>query len=83
MLKRTDGDGSISPQLMNCIEHGRRSYRPYVRDLATALEVNDAALWFFLGEIPEQYRVLPYNFDLSRIQKAYSAFYEVLCDVDA
>jgi len=83
MLKRTDGDGSISPQLMNCIEHGRRSYKPYIRDLATALEVDDTVLWFFIGEIPARYRIMPSDFDLARIRLAYMTFAETLRDVDA
>jgi transcriptional regulator with XRE-family HTH domain len=74
LIKRTDGDGSISPQLMNCIEHGRRTYRPYVRDLAKALEVHDTVLWFFIGEIPERYRVITEKVNLARIQSAYLAF---------
>ena len=77
MVKRLDGDGSISPQLMNCIEHSRRSYKPYIKDLARALQVHDSVLAFFIGHIPARY-TLGVKVDISRIPDAYLAFMNVL-----
>ena len=80
MIKRLDGDGSISPQLMNCIEHGRRPYKPYMQDLAKALQVDELVLACLIGYIPEKYRALPDNLD--NIPKAYYAFWQELHDAD-
>ena len=77
MVKRLDGDGSISPQLMNCIEHGRRPYKPYIKDLARALQVHESVLSFFIGHIPARY-TLGVEVDISRIPDAYLAFMNVL-----
>lgn len=72
-IRRLDGDGSISPQMMNCIEHGRRSYEPYIEDLADALLVDDWILCFYVGRFPK-HLIDGYDGDNETIMKAYSAF---------
>ena len=76
-LRRTDGDGAISPQLMNCIEHGRRSFKPYVKDLSIALEVDAWVLYFYLGQIPS-YFIDGLDVDDTTIVNAYEAFNYVI-----
>jgi transcriptional regulator with XRE-family HTH domain len=76
-LRRIDGDGSISPQMMNCIEHGRRSYEPYVKDLSTALMVDPWVLHFYLGQIPS-YFIDGLTVDDATIVNAYEAFNYVI-----
>lgn len=72
-IRRLDGDGSISPQMMNCIEHGRRSYEPYIDDLADALLVDDWILYFHVGRFPKQL-IDNFNGDHDTIIEAYCAF---------
>lgn len=72
-VRRLDGDGSISPQMMNCIEHGRRSYEHYIDDIADALMVDDWILCFYIGRLPK-YLVDDYDGDHETIMEAYSAF---------
>lgn len=76
-VRRLDGDGSISPQMMNCIEHGRRCYESYVTDLSTALEVDPWVLYFYLGRIPF-YFIDGLKVDDNTIINAYEAFNYVI-----
>ena len=76
-IRRLDGDGSISPQMMNCIEHGRRSYKPYIADLADALLVDEWVLYFFLGEFPPEY-IGSFDGDLEKVSNAFDAFRSAL-----
>jgi transcriptional regulator with XRE-family HTH domain len=81
-IRRIDGDGSISPQMMNCIEHGRRSYKPYIADLADALMVDDWVLYFFLGEFPPSY-IGAFDGDLEKVSNAFEAFRSTLRGTNA
>ena len=76
-IRRTDGDGSISPQLMNCIEHGRRSFKPYITDLSYALKIDTWVLHFYLGQIPS-YFIDGLDVDDTTIVNAYEAFNYVI-----
>lgn len=78
LIKRIDGDGSVSAQFVNCIEHGRRTYKPYIHDLAVALNVSELALYYFLGELPPLYGCYDQEFDLGRVCQAFEAFKNVM-----
>lgn len=72
-IRSRDGDWSISPQMMNCIEKGRRSYEPFIDDLADALMVDDWILCFYVGRFPK-HLIDDFDGDHETIMEAYNAF---------
>lgn len=58
-IKREEGDGSITPQYLNDIEHDRRIPTSFlIGQLATILKLDVDYLHFLAGRVPEDLRRL-------------------------
>lgn len=77
-VKKDEGEGSISPQYLNDIEHDRRSPSSdfLVKQFATILELKTDYLYFLAGKFPEEFRKKSLTQD--QVMNAMMAFRKTL-----
>lgn len=72
-IKREEGDGSITPQYLNDIEHDRRIPTSFlIGQLATILKLDVDYLHFLAGRVPEDLRRL--TVDQKQFANSMTAF---------
>jgi transcriptional regulator with XRE-family HTH domain len=73
-IRRDDGQGTISPQYLNDIEHDRRNPTAHhlLEQVARVLQLDAAYLAYLAGQFPKQVGRQP--LDRERFAQAWSAF---------
>lgn len=75
-ITKEDGEGSITPQYLNDIEHDRRSPTSdhFVREFAHVLGIKPTILYGLIGMLPERERNLVKKSTPEQVGEAYVAF---------